>query len=189
MRYLLSILLLAGVAQAQELPESVKNSGVESFEQLLSLDCVHPDGFLFRDHWLAAGYTVDLAESIAFTLQGQNFYLSSALSECLNPPQPEPGPKVSRFLWKPRSEGGGFPYQGKVVVLTSPETNAIVVNGEQAEELRDFGPSNGYRSTSRSQFQCSDFKSGAVVQLRSKDGLTRFQDVVISNPCSRKENP
>jgi hypothetical protein len=68
-------------------------------------ECHHPDGALFREHWIACGYTVDI--------------LGQKLDECLAalfPPAPPQGECDGSFidgqggaLWKPISESTGKP--------------------------------------------------------------------------------
>jgi hypothetical protein len=204
MKYILSILLLASSVQAQsggipqapdvpELPKSVIASGVESFDQFFSLDCVHPDGVLFRDHWLAAGYTVDLGNSVAFTLQGQNFYLSSALNECLDP-TPPPGPTCDigdtfrdgrgGDLWKPESDN-----TGKVVVLTKdgPSSRATCEvfgpDGVLVDRCSFRTIANGGREHWNS-LHCEEIPDNSTFRL-TEDGISTCWNV--PDPCERQD--
>lgn len=114
-----------------------------------NFECSHPDGVLFREHWIACGYTVD--------------YLGQKLNECLAmlpPPEPPKGTCDGDFydgqggaLWKPISESTGNPvfllpsnYCGEITSVEITTTNnKHIINGKPRYDgkIKPCGPNGG----------------------------------------------
>lgn len=112
-------------------------------------ECRHPDGVLFREHWIACGYTVD--------------FLGQKLTECLEMLPPPAPPKTEcsgdftdgqgGALWKPISESTGNPvfllpasYCGKInSVEIATATGEHIINGKPRYDgkVKPCGPNSG----------------------------------------------
>ena len=91
---------------------------------------------------------------------------------------------ITRFLWKPVSER-----DGNLVVLASPLGATILVNGQQ---LVDFGPSNGYGTTARTDRPGCSFGNNITVQVLSNTGVpysfpSGSTSYTVNSGCNRQE--
>lgn len=98
---------------------------------------------------------------------------------------------VTRFLWKPESEGGGPGYQGKPVILLDPLDVVVKVNGE---EFFNTGPSNGWAATYRSNGNtCRQYSGQIRVEFFDKTTGEPLNTLfgqpfeTIESPCTRKQ--
>lgn len=141
------------------------------------------------DHWVAAGRTIDMYNSIIFPsnpVQPQ---------QPQQPLQPQPNQqfsskKINFFLWKPVSEGGGFPYQGCPVLLSKGSENVgFKVNGVIGKFM---GPNNGYQSADRFSTKAANMPVNTVVEFFDRDTNLPVlfggkSSLVIPNPVRRYE--
>lgn len=106
------------------LPNSIKDSSYLDLTAFRNrYDCYHPDGNLFREHWLACGYTVDI--------------LTAQLGQI--PPQTNGCDTVDDFtdgkegaVWKPVSEKYGTP------VFLLPKQQCGLVTKTQVWDATNF---------------------------------------------------
>lgn len=97
--------------------------------------------------------------------------------------------EITRFLWKPQSDGGYN--HGLLSILVSACNARIMVNGD---ELVPFGPGNGFCTTGRnmSKSGCA-YGANARVQVFDRDTGAIYlfpggaEEYIIPNGCNRVE--
>jgi len=140
------------------------------------------------DNWVAAGRTVDVYNEILKTSSNKP-KLPTSSSE------PDPNITYSNLqinflLWKPVSEGGGAPYQGKPVILSKGSENiGFIVNGQKGKMK---GANNGYQSCDMTTVLATKLPANTILEFFDRDtnlpvlfkGKTK---VIIQNPQMRYE--
>lgn len=112
---------------------------------------------------------------------------------CEGAPEPEnpdySDVRVTRFLWKPISEGGGAAYYRKLVVGVSPEMSRVRAEGpDHSEDLQQVNPSNGYDDIWRATHAGCDFgQRDVIVRMWDQSGV-ELMPILINNGCIRQQS-